>query len=549
MVVLLLVAQTTPAGAVAVSTTLGNTSAPPDGLIWQYVGRRGAATAVYLGNRTFLTADHIGSGSVTLPSGTYSLEPGSAMRLQNPSGSGLSTHTDLEIFRVTQNPGLPAMPVSAVPPPIDAEVVLIGRGRNRAVSETAWDVNVEGNDWTWTETPPPGDYRGFKTTSSQPMRWGTNLIEDDEPHFGEGDADHHLVYSAGFGHVAGLITQFDESAATPYEAQAISGDSGGGVFYNNPETEKWELAGSINVISTHRDQPSLTAVYGNLTLMADLSFYRDEILAAVGPTPATVVGRHIFYDNSRFDGPDGLLDSDAIAIDKLPLLPGETATFENYTSYSRGINGIMIDAIDLPEAPTLAEFEFRVGSREDFDSWDLAPEPESFAVLPGAGPLGADRIIITWVDGAIANQWLEVKMLANDVTQLIADDVFYFGNAIAEGTGGVNGLAQVDPSDELGARNNLHGFTTEAAVDDAWDFNRDGLVETTDQLLARHNGTSFLSALRLISAPAPQSQPFTSLPVSAVAVPEPPSWLLGTIAIVLGLPLLRHQLRRKCHAA
>ena len=56
-----------------------------------------------------------------------------------------------------------------------------------------------------------------------------------------------------------------------------------------------------------------------------------------------MVGRQIFYNNSAFDDPaTGGSDDDAIATDKEALLPGETAGFANYTSYSRGINGIKV---------------------------------------------------------------------------------------------------------------------------------------------------------------------------------------------------------------
>ena len=68
--------------------------------------------------------------------------------------------------------------------------------------------------------------------------------------------------------------------------------------------------------------------------------------------PAAVIGRHVFYNNSAYDATD---DDDAIATDKVALLPGETATFANYTSYARGINGLMVDVTDLSGTPTAAE--------------------------------------------------------------------------------------------------------------------------------------------------------------------------------------------------
>ena len=40
---------------------------------------------------------------------------------------------------------------------------------------------------------------------------------------------------------------------------------------------------------------------------------------------------------------DGAADDLAIAVDKAASRPGQMATFANYTSYSRGINGLMVD--------------------------------------------------------------------------------------------------------------------------------------------------------------------------------------------------------------
>lgn len=60
-------------------------------------------------------------------------------------------------------------------------------------------------------------------------------------------------------------------------------------------------------------------------------------------TPATVVGRHVFYNHSAWDSFDAAAnaaDDMAIAVDKVPLLPGGTGTFANYTSYSKGLNGM-----------------------------------------------------------------------------------------------------------------------------------------------------------------------------------------------------------------
>ncbi len=68
----------------------------------------------------------------------------------------------------------------------------------------------------------------------------------------------------------------DFNAATG-EGQGAPGDSGGGVFIKSGGT--WELAGTILYIGEHSGQPQYKiAAAGNLTYMADLSVYRDQII-------------------------------------------------------------------------------------------------------------------------------------------------------------------------------------------------------------------------------------------------------------------------------
>src|SRR5215210_7092810 len=80
---------------------------------------------------------------------------------------------------------------------------------------------------------------------------------------------------------------------------------------------------------------------------------------------SAVTARSVLYNHSAFDGNDPAADARdaaAVAPDKTALLPGQTATFANYTSYTRGINGIMVDVVGLAGRPvTAADFVFRVG--------------------------------------------------------------------------------------------------------------------------------------------------------------------------------------------
>jgi len=246
-----------------------------------------------------------------------------------------------------------------------------------------------------------------------------------------------------------------------------------------------------------------TAVWGN----AAASWSAETPNPGQGPsgsTHARVIGRHVFYNGSAFDATS---DDDAIATDKTPLLPGGTAAFANYTSYSRGINGVMVDLAGLPDGvvPAAGDFEFHVGNDTTPGGWAAAAGPSSITFHGGAGDGGSDRVTITWPDGAIRNAWLQVTVLAGNL-QLSGNDVFYFGNAVAEGGNAPDG-AQVTTTDLLLARNNPRDFLDSAAIEFPYDYDRDGHVNATDVLLARNNQTNFLNALRLIDLSAEEETP------------------------------------------
>ena len=133
---------------------------------------------------------------------------------------------------------------------------------------------------------------------------------------------------------------------------------------------------------------------------------------------------------------------------------------------------------------------------------------------PGEGEDGSDRIALTWTDRAISNEWLQVTVLANELTGLEEDDVFYFGNAVAE-AGNSDVDTQVTVTDLLLARNNTRNFLDPAEIDFPYDYNRDQRVGTTDLLLARNNATNFLTDLNLITVPGDAGA------VGANVVPEP----------------------------
>ena len=67
---------------------------------------------------------------------------------------------------------------------------------------------------------------------------------------------------------------------------------------------------------------------------------QNSYVGQAAASAGIVDGRLVFYNHSTWDGNDVLAnanDDNAIAPEKSALLPGGTATFANYTSYSRGL--------------------------------------------------------------------------------------------------------------------------------------------------------------------------------------------------------------------
>ncbi len=237
-----------------------------------------------------------------------------------------------------------------------------------------------------------------------------------------------------------------------------------------------------------------------------------------------IIGRYVFYNNSSFDNHEPLPNSDddaAIATDKSALLPDQTATFANYTSYSRGINGMIVDIADPLRTPSEADFEFKVGGDDTPGDWDDAPLPSSVTVRPGQGTDGSDRVTIIWADNVIENQWLQVTVLAEN-TGLAENNVFYYGNAIGD-SGNSAGDAKVNAFDMLGARDNQRNFLDPAPIDFAFDYDRNARVDAADMLIAREDPTHFLNALRLIGVPGAKSAAAEAQGAEVLA--DVPAWL------------------------
>ena len=239
----------------------------------------------------------------------------------------------------------------------------------------------------------------------------------------------------------------------------------------------------------------------------------EELFRFDNPWVPSVVGRHLFYNNSPLDGRgaagapgDEALGDDAIAAGKAALLPGGAPSFDNVSSYSRGINGVMIDVHGLPATTTVgaADFVFKVGAGGDPATWAEAPAPSAVTVRRPAEPGQPARVTLVWPDGTIRNGWLQVTVKANANTGLASPDVFSFGSLIGE-TGDAAAPLRVTAADLVAVRRSLF---SPSAAGGRYDIDRNGRVDARDLALVRASIGKALAA----PTPAPAAQ----------AVP--PSW-------------------------
>ncbi len=237
-----------------------------------------------------------------------------------------------------------------------------------------------------------------------------------------------------------------------------------------------------------------------------------------------VAGRHIFYNDSAWDG-NGVAvtsaDDNAIATDKVAYVSGGgvAADFSNYTSFHRGINGVMVDidrGMSSSGTVTLADFDFRwaptvkpSGSTiddNDATTWGPAPAPTMVTWSLGGG---VERYAFSWPDGTLKNGWLQVITKANATTGLPMDDIHYWGNAVGE-TGNMLGDTMVNAADASGMVSNPVNVATvpsSAAITNVYDVNRDMLVNAADVSVVQSNPANGLviQDLHLLNDPSQQT--------------------------------------------
>ncbi len=220
--------------------------APGPGTGFDHVGKIRETTGVYLGDGWVLTAGHVGAGELRLDGAGHPAVPDSWTPLRGPAGG---SHPDLGVFRVAPSPPLPRLAIAGMAPRTGERLLLVGCGSGRG-ERFEWDGRV-----------------GFRWAGLHVRRWGTNRVAAvglEVPGAGASTRVFATLFSAG----------------EQWEAQAAIGDSGGAAFVSRRGA--WKLAGIMVSVVSSPGQPPQTAVHGNETYLADLSVYRDEILALTG---------------------------------------------------------------------------------------------------------------------------------------------------------------------------------------------------------------------------------------------------------------------------
>jgi hypothetical protein len=259
------------------------------------------ASVVYLGNGWAISAGHVtissGVGPVRFGGVPYTVDDSSVTDLHNAD----NTLSDLKVFRINGDPGLPSISPSLISTGVPSgRQIMIGNGlrlsenQSGGIDQLFWTVDDAVSPWQWTPGAAPAvvgpdDYSGYGVNSaaSHVIRWGENEVTDRNvvAQTGLDNSNNPLI-------VHGYTTTFDNLdyiGANPLasEAQASSGDSGGAVFQFSDGV--WKLSGiMVAVNETLSGQPGDTVLFGDQTLIADLSYYRDQIVAIV-PEPSGVV--------------------------------------------------------------------------------------------------------------------------------------------------------------------------------------------------------------------------------------------------------------------
>jgi hypothetical protein len=303
----------------------------------------------------------------------YAVSNPSAVENETGQTQSLSEFTDLQLFRINGDPGLPSLSISKQPlttsnfTRADApSVVMVGGSGGRSPTQTQWNVTQHSqDDWTWAQTAGVGTHQGYFSDGFTFKRWGTNRLTDIRPNFNEpvdsGAMDYAGIFESvvsdttavlklrtGDGVTRDIIaamTVYDQqgqpgapaynTANTNLEAQAVPGDSGSSVFFKRGN--QWELAGIVNATFTYTEQPFNSAVYGNTSMISNLSYYNQNYSAsdnALGRfSIKDIIERHADYSMMGDVNLDGIVSGNGTG----PTSSDDVTAFIAGWNYNNGL--------------------------------------------------------------------------------------------------------------------------------------------------------------------------------------------------------------------
>ena len=298
----------------------------------------------------------------------YAVENPSSVQLEGGSNVSLTQFTDLQLFRINGDPGLPSLTVSSQPLATTnfdrnnaPQVVIAGTGSvGRVANQSQWNANQQSTPWIWSQTTGAGSYQGFFTVATGEKRWGTNRIADPRPN-GPGDPSdpgamdysnildkgvisdttgvrHFQTSDGAFRDVIASLIVYDQQGqpGTPayginnLEVQAVPGDSGSAVFFKRPGSNQWELAGIVNAAFTYTSQPDGTAMFGNATMFTDLSKYNQNYFHSI----QNIIATHADYSLSGDVNLDGIVSGNGTG----PASTDDVTAFIAGWNYNNGIS-------------------------------------------------------------------------------------------------------------------------------------------------------------------------------------------------------------------
>jgi len=247
----------------------------------------------------------------------------------------------------------------------------------------------------------------------------------------------------------------------------------GTVTKNADGTWSWSLATTVaidnqTVTITGTDEDGGTS---------NVTFTIDALVA--------VTNTKVYYKGSTFAGTsvDAALDTSKALVKSGP--GSLQLSYENLINSSRGINGIVLDVAGLVGTSlATADYTLRVSPTGAFNEaanppsgWAAAAAPSLIDVVAG-GTTAPSRVRFEWPDNAIANRWLQIRILPTTNTGLREAQTFYIGHLLGETTGTLtlgSYLVQVADLNQI-----VPEVGKVANVVNKFDITKNGLIQVSD---------------------------------------------------------------------